>query len=501
LRSGWRGTRHLAVIALQFVLAVGLAMGLGLSAGTERYLLVGVLFGGAAVLFSALNWRRHLIPIIFAYVCVEGFISLMFRHYKVSLLLKDFLIVIAYISLILEIVSTQRFVFFRGILVPMAVLGLIGIAEIFNPALPNILVGIVGFKILCFYMPMIFLGYYCFKNVSEARRFLRFLVVISVPVGLFALWQYSVGPEALTRFGQGFRIAVVSTPGSSYGEHLRAIGTFSASSLLAIYESCILVIGIILLGMSKKTAEKALIACCLLVALMGLLVSGTRGAMLGTGVTVACMFIFMRKRIGIAGMGVMVALAVGLIAVLLGNAVLGRLESLTDPAVYTGRLRVPVGRSLNALTRWPLGLGLGYASVGARHVMPDGKPLMLVENYVTKLACEAGWFGIVAFVWLVLAAMAQGLRSYRLSVEPEKKWLAGGLAVFLVGQLLLSFEGSGLDAIPLNVYFWFLLGVLLRVPDLASADAGLPPGALSASSNVRPDVPSDAGVREQPRIS
>jgi hypothetical protein len=32
--------------------------------------------------------------------------------------------------------------------------------------------------------------------------------------------------------------------------------------------------------------------------------------------------------------------------------------------------------------------------------------------------------------------------------------------------LLISFAGTALDKIPVNVYFWFFLGVMLKVPEL-----------------------------------
>jgi len=461
-----RGSSQLAGIGFQLVLATAMAVALGISAGTENFLLIGVMLGGATVMLSALNWRRHLIPAIFAYVCVEGFLSLLFRQYKASLLLKDFLIVIAYVSFIMEMVSKQRFVFFRGILVPMGVIALLAIAQVFNPALPNVLVGVVGFKILCFYMPLVFLGYYCFSNMQEIRKFLLLLLVFSIPVGMMAIWQYVEGPSALTRFGYSFEIAVVETPGSEYGVHTRAIGTFASPGMLSWYALCTLTICVISLALVSRLSHRLFVVGCLVLAAVTSLASGTRGGFVVTALTIGTMLLLVGRRRHLATGAVLTAMAVAIVAVFMGQAVLGRLETLGDFDLLWARLRMPFATTGRALNVAPLGWGLGYGSVGTRHVIPGGQPLLLVENYWTKIAFELGWFGLLAFAWLIAASLLQGIHSYRSCLTREARWVVGCLAVFLTGLLALSFIGTALDKIPANVYFWFFLGVMLRVPEL-----------------------------------
>ncbi len=475
---------------MQLVLATALAVVLGLSAGTERYILIGVLLGGAAVMLSALNWRRHLIPMIFAYVCVEGFVSLLFRQYRVSLLLKDFLIIIAYVSFLAEIVSTKKFVFFRGILVPMAVLVLLGIAEIFNPGLPNVLVGVVGFKILCFYMPLVFLGYYCFRTLEESRRFILFLLVLAIPVGLVAAWQYAIGPAAMTQFGGAFEIAVVRTPGSAYGSHLRAIGTFASPGMLSWFAFCMVALAIAFLGTSTSRRDKYVGMIGLFAVVISLLASGTRGGLLTTAAVTIAIFVLLGKRKQLV-VGLALGAAAVLMLALVSKGIVGRLESLLHPEVYVTRLAMAISGTARGLSKAPLGFGLGYASVGARHVMPGGQPIMMAENYATKLAYEMGWFGLTAFLWLVGASFSQGLRCYRQCTSPESRWVVGCLAIFLAGLLSITLvAGTGLDKIPGNVFFWFFLGVMLKVPDMqvdsrAGNIAG-PPGNLQAPPGFRP---------------
>jgi hypothetical protein len=478
-----QGGGRLAGLLARLVLASALAVALGISAGTERFLIVGVLLGGAAVFLSSLNWRKVLVPLILAYVCFEGFFSLMFTQFKVSLLLKDFLIVVAYMSFLMELVSQRRQVFFRGVIVPMSTMALLGLAEIFNPGLPNMLVGVVGFKILCFYMPLIFLGYYCFGSLKEVRKSLLYLLVISIPVSLMAVWQYAQGPSAITRFGPGFRAALIHTPSTAHGTHLRAIGTFSSPAMLSLYCLFAIVVSITVLTWPRRAGRNWLPWAALLLSILSLLASGTRGGMIITALLCAVLLLTLgRGRYMLVGAG-LTGLGLVLLAVM-SEGVVGRVGSLFNPDTWGGRLTMAFGMAAEAVGESPIGRGLGYASVGARHVMPDGKPIFMAETYTVKLAYEMGLFGLLIQLWLAAAVVFEGIRCCRRARGPEARHAATCLAVFTGGIMVLSLAGAmALDMIPLNVYFWFFLGVMLRIPDMPADVVSEPLPAVSA---VRP---------------
>lgn len=455
-------------LLVQFAVATVAAIALGASVGAERFLLIGVILGASAVLLSALSWRRHLIPLVFVAVCLEGFLSLRYRsQYAASLLLKDFVLTVAYTGFLAELVMLKRFLFFRAILIPAGVLVLLALTWIFNPALPNLLVGLVGFKILCFYMPLIFLGYYCFNSLDDFQRFIRFMMIISIPVIALSVWQYAVGETAITAFGEGFQVAVIETPPSAYGQHLRSIGTFSSPDMLAWFGYFMVALGVVYVGIARTFRQKAWGCICLLLAFMTVLMSGTRGAIFGTTVVTFLALMMLRRHRELLGAVLLGLATVCLVALLLGEAVLGRLESMLDPANYQGRLYGPLKQAADHLSTNPLGWGIGYASVGARHVMPAGYAVRFVESYPAKLAYEMGWPGLMAFIWVVGAVIAQGRASYRLCRTVENRWVVGCLAIYLAGVLLLLVEGTALDKLPANVFSWFLIGVLLRTPELS----------------------------------
>lgn len=486
MRTGGRSLGQLAGLLGQLALATLLAAALGLSAAAENYLLVGFLLGGAAVFLSALNWRRHLIPVLFAFVCVEGLLSLLLRgRTMAALLLKDFLVLIAYFSFLADRQAERRLRPFRLILPPMAVLGLLGLAQVFNPELPNLLVGLVGFKVMFFYMPLAFLGYACFRNLDETQRFFRYLLILSIPVSLFAAAQYAIGPASLAAMGKGLSIATVVAPAGRYGQHLRAIGTFAASDMLALYCTAMVGMGIITLGLAHPPRRRLLPWMAVLLACMALLTSGSRGGAAITLAVAAAMLLSTGRYRAMAG-GAAVAGAAGLlVAGLLGGAFLGRMGTLLDPATWHGRLLLPVRLTWSLLQGRPLGGGLGCASVGARHVMPTGQPLMFIELFLPKTVAELGLPGLLACLWLYAAVLVQAARSWRQPAEADARRIAAGLAVFIVGISAFSLLGGmASEKPPLNVYFWFFLGAMIRMPELRWKDAGsaaaAPPPAQAA---------------------
>jgi len=480
----------------QALLATAVAVVLGLCAGAENYLFIGALLGAAAVALSSFDWRRFLVPAIFVFVCAEGFITLYTGQAKLSYLLKDFLVIVAYLSLLTEIVTRQKLVVYRGVFVPMAVLAAVGLVEVFNPNLADprlagdnaLLVGTVGFKILCFYMPLVLVGYYCFEGPEALRRFLLFLAVLSVPVSVVALQQYVGGAAEVERWGGGFERAVVHTPGSEHGEHLRAIGTFSSPAMLALYCLCVVVVCTAGLRLGGSTTTRTVLWGCLLCAVAALFASGTRGGMIATAAIVGSILILRGRAKGLAAGAAVALLGLG-VTVLLGEAVLGRVGSLLEPGTWAGRLKMSFGQAAKVLERAPLGYGLGCASVGARHVMPSGQPIYFVETYITKLAYETGVLGILAYFWLIGAAALHALQGWRRTADPRGRWLALCLGVMVPGMMFLSLFSVALDVNPVNVYLWFLLGVMLRIPELswdpAPAPApAAPPGPGSAPAAV-----------------
>ena len=101
-----------------------------------------------------------------------------------------------------------------------------GLLEVFNPTLPNLLVGVLGFKAYFLYVPLLFVVPAAFPDDAALVRFLQRYVLIAFPVGLLSVAQFfSPAGSVLNTYAQPTDISSISTFGSS--TFVRATGTFS----------------------------------------------------------------------------------------------------------------------------------------------------------------------------------------------------------------------------------------------------------------------------------
>jgi O-antigen ligase len=127
-----------------------------------------------------------------------------------------------------------------------------------------------------------------------------------------------------------------------------------------------------------------------------------------------------------------------------------------------------VGELTQALSTTVWGLGTGSNTGPARFAVTDSTAITL-ENYFAKAVMEFGVIGLVLIVLLLGATIWYAYRACRSTTHPRAKAYAHALAAFVIISVINEWKGSYLDIDPLNVYFWFFLGVLLRIPLLRSA--------------------------------
>lgn len=108
-----------------------------------------------------------------------------------------------------------------------------------------------------------------------------------------------------------------------------------------------------------------------------------------------------------------------------------------------------------------MGNGLGRATNSARAF---GKTT-LVETYYPKILFELGVMGVIAFLFLVSVLVFITFKKYR---SLKEKHLRGYGAAFWVFVLLISYNTYyyPLDVDPVAVYYWFIAGVVLRLPEI-----------------------------------
>ncbi|MGA6947868.1 MAG: hypothetical protein WBZ00_08950, partial [Solirubrobacterales bacterium] len=152
----------------------GIILGVLIAAGAARPVAAVVILG-VATLIGVRSWRLAVV-LALVYLPIEGILWVaLYPHTAPAALAKDFLFVIpAYIGFFYWCIkSKQNFVFPGFPLLAVVLLAGLVVAEIFNPLLDSLLVGLVGAKVWLFYIPMAFLGYHLIRNRSDLDRVLN----------------------------------------------------------------------------------------------------------------------------------------------------------------------------------------------------------------------------------------------------------------------------------------------------------------------------------------
>ena len=202
--------------------------------------------GGIAMLWAANNWRKATLGVMVLLV-FEGAIRkwVVPGAQQVVYFAKDALLVACYFGMWRDSRSRRMWVPIAPPLVAFLVLGAGWAAfEVFNPNLPNLLVGVLGFKAYFLYVPMMLLVPACFASDRDLARFLARYALLAIPVGMLGLAQFaSPTSSALNAYARmNEEQSYVATFGSS--EHVRVTGTFS---FITGYTSFLLAMAILLL--------------------------------------------------------------------------------------------------------------------------------------------------------------------------------------------------------------------------------------------------------------
>jgi hypothetical protein len=396
---------------------------------------------------------------------------------------KDLLYFPALISLILSCRKQQLTIFISkplmlplGLLLGLSLLTLIFVNgyQQFFASEPNgqpLMVGIIGLKILVGYIPLIFCGYYLIRNQKDFTFLTRLLVVIALICSILCLAQYGLLATGIcqgTRGLQGddlFRAtldakclvggSLVFSPSQNL---IRLPGTFVSPWQWSwfLISSAFFTATSAFSDPSKRWRIVGFAAMFLV--FMSAVVSGPKLPLVLLPLIWIILFFGTRNGwqswIKLLGLGVVsvvwVAIAFSIFDVM-------ALWMASPPLDFVVEQFKSVARDNLGL----LGNGLGRATNVARIF---GKT-RLIETFYPKLLYEIGYPGLLAFlgvvttlVWVTfkgcLSLQNRSLRQYGISFL---------LFIFLISCNTYYYP---LDVDPVNVYYWFLAGVTLKLPSI-----------------------------------
>ena len=186
----------------------------------------GLLAASVVTLWSYSNWRTA-VKIALVVALFEGAIRkwLMPGAQELAYFLKDIFLFGAYLKFM---ISPDLDVRSYRLNLPVMILCVLG-ALLFPPALnTNIgsyLLSLYGLKIYLYYIPLVFMMPYLFRNKDEMVRQLTWYSMLAIPICILGVLQFRAGAASpLNVYAQS---SAEGISGFGFGEKVRITGTFS----------------------------------------------------------------------------------------------------------------------------------------------------------------------------------------------------------------------------------------------------------------------------------
>jgi hypothetical protein len=406
-------------------------------------------------------FNRRLVYLILLYTCIEGLVVNVTFPSKLGYVAKDIMLAVS-LGLLLIGNNGQNFGSLRRLSMPIGLFVFVQLCYMIVPSDLPLLAKAVGLKMRVLYIASMLLGYRFVRAPQDAYRLAAILVLAAIPVSLFGIYLYFAGPSALQAIGGTYSAIVYSTTGV-----WRVPGTFTSPGQYGLYLMFSSVVAIGLLLTSNLTARmRGLLWVSLGFMTLASMASGSRSPLLLTFAAAGLALLALGKlsRIFSMGVGVYLVFAIGFAT--LGSGVEDRVGSIASFShverfqhTYFGQMFLP------DVMKSPLGMGLGSATIGARH-FTEFNEILLVESYLGIVAIETGILGLLTILGVLgaVGAFIAKCRPVMRDAGSAPIWHA--LAVFMLLTILLTPVSTPLDAPPGNLYFWMSLGIVAKLYDL-----------------------------------
>lgn len=326
------------------------------------------------------------------------------------------------------------------------------------------------------YMILFFVAYDFLKNQIQLNFIIRVVIFVSLIVGLYGLGQQYFGFPVISTTNSEFSKGLALT----LGEGARINSTFAGHYDLAAYSlfPLLLLVGLL----ATKTKHKLLIILCIIPIYFSMVLSASRVTFAAFFLTSSLYLIFLRKKLWLIPLGVIMSLTA-----VLNPQLSGRYRELIFSHILSFRLvetvsaqtitstpvdqeipdalkppAAPEDRSLNirlqaswpravrALQKNPL-IGTGFSSVG-----------LAVDNGYLRLLAETGILGFFAFMLIVKRVIVSSLPVFKSKSENFVNIFVLSTTFAFIGLLINAVFIDVFEASKIAIVTWTLLGLSVK---------------------------------------
>ena len=496
-----------AVIGL-VVLAIIWELAAWIVSGSDQNLIMfGLSLIVVALVVHILNDWRSGVTVFLVWLLFEDLARKYLGNSMTVYFAKDFLVAVAYFSFYFAKRRREVEIFKPPFLIALVLFVALGFVEIFNPFSPDILYGLLGLKLYFYYAPLMFLGYAMLNRPADLDKLLKVSLVVGIVISGLGIAQSVLGVSFLTPEDTQAEIYEMShlvryTP-VSHQEVFAPSSVFVSAGRFSFY---LILLWILAMGaqgyslLARKSGSKyGFIGIG--VVTVAVMVTGTRTPfvfVIGSAFVMTAAFLWgapwkwgqghrlvkaLRRGFLIGGLGLLLMVEV-FPAVIGGNWLF-----FTETLSFSGQgselgartWDYPVQNLLAAVSEGDVvtGHGIGMSSLGMQYVsrfLNEPMPGYAVESGYGSLLVELGIFGPILWLFWVSVLLWQGwkvVRKLRQTVYFPVAfaiWWYAVVALVLLMYFGLQFYQNFVN----NAYLWLLIGVLYRLPKLATMPQPVP---------------------------
>lgn len=474
---------------------------------------LGYCVGALLIVLSLVQWRLGLL-LVLAWLVFEDLPRKYLGNNMQVYLVKYLLCLGVYAGFLVARMRRQERPWRPPFLLALGCLFLLAVVQMFNPSSPGLLYGLLGLTLYFFFAPLVFLGYSLPRQPGDVDRLFRLLLVLGGLTGLVGIvqaagWKNFLNPAALApeltplghliRYAPGTRVLLFAPPSVfvSQGRYQNFLGLIFTLTLGVLAMQLLrhqrswttyLVLGVlgaaIYLGGSKGTMLYALMT------LGGIGVALLWGTREQPWLTSRIAKILRRSLLALAAGIIVLSSAFPSLTRHWGQYYYEMLWPESPHSILQERVaRYPWNefQKVFEIKDWYWGYGTGIASLGTQYISKlydsPTKTVGWVENGYGCLILEMGILG--PLLWLICAVSIL-FHSWRLTRRlASSPYHPLAFSIFWYSAwLLFPFTWGGLNTYQnfvVNAYFWVLVGVLFRLPELVQSAEQPPSRPASAA--------------------
>ena len=432
----------------------------------------------AALVFLSKDWERS-IKLFFCYLSIEGLLKMITNYHPVVHIGADILLLLICLNwFFATVIIGFREAKFRKapLTMPIIFFVLWILIEIVNPYAISLYASVASFKVHITMIPFYFFAYFFIDSKEQIIKYWNLFLGICFMVCTFAIVEYILGPKSLTWISSTY----VQKAERFHGFLYRPFSTTALAGGGSIFAHIAAPFAISSLFFKNSVFKRILIVLLLFFATMTLFISQVRQLFLASLIVLIISFILMRSYLSKAVFNIIIISVIGLFAfqVTLDYAmkrtlIMERFATLLNVKTYKTARAGGMEKMLDVAFNYPLGAGMSRTGSAASKFKKDIEkdrtisPLFgMVDNYFAAMMIETGIPGTALITFIFLYFIIKGFQIQKSMKDKELKVIAITLFAFMGSLFFMSFGSQPITANPYQSLFWFLGGLLLKLPKI-----------------------------------